>query len=152
MAARTPVKALRVLVVGSRALHAISATLLESPTNALGTTSTDAQVCAEERAFNIILLAVTSSTFGAMVLAAQLRAIERRKPHPRRAAIIACTVSSAQYLDCLVPGSGFSGALNLPWTPGTVHACLDRWRGVTLLSALDERDANKLTTPRRAFL
>lgn len=137
--------ALRVLVVGSRTLHAMAATLLQSPTDALGTTSAEAEaLCAEERAFNIILLAVGSSTLGAMVLAAHLRAIERRMLRLRRAAIIACTVSSAQYLDCLVPGSGFSGALNLPWTPGTVHAWLDRWRGVTLLPALNKRDANQI--------
>jgi hypothetical protein len=95
--------------------------------------------CAKKLAFDIILLAVSGSTLDAIVFAAHLRAIERQEPHPRRAAIIACTVRSAQYLDCLVPGSGLSGALNLPWTPGTVHACLDRWRGVKLLPALTER-------------
>jgi hypothetical protein len=48
-------------------------------------------------------MAVGGSTLEALVLAAHLRAIERLKLHPRRAAIIGCTVSSAQYLDCLVP-------------------------------------------------
>lgn len=95
--------------------------------------------CAKERAFDIILLAITSPTLEAMVLAAHLRAIEREKPNPRRAAIIGCTIRNAQYLDFLVPGSGLSGALNLPWTPGTVHACLDRWRGANLLPPLVER-------------
>ena len=136
LAVRPSVKDLRVLVVGSRALHALAATLLNSPDNALSATSAKAMTfCANERAFDIILLAMSSSTLGAMLLAAHLRAIERRKPHPRRAAIIACTVRSAQYLDCLVPGSALSGALNWPWTPGTVHACLDRWRDVKLLPA-----------------
>ena len=145
-------KALQVLVVDSRTLHAMAAILLQSPIHALGTTGDEAETfCAVERAFNIILLTVGSSTLGAMVLAAHLRAIERGKPHPRQAAIIACTVRSAQYLDCLVPGSGFSGALNLPWTRGRVHACLHRWQGINLLPALDERDANQFTTPRRIF-
>jgi hypothetical protein len=106
-------------VVDSRTLHALAATLLESPSKALSATSAKVEAfCAKERAFDIILLAVSGSTLGAMVLAAHLRAIERQKPHPRRAAIIACTVRSAQYLDCLVARSGLSGALNLPWTPG----------------------------------
>ena len=140
LAVRPPAKSLRLLVLDSRNLHALAATLLASPSNALSATSARAETfCAAELAFDIILLAVSGSTLDAIVLAAHLRAIERQEPHPRRAAIIACTVCSAQYLDCLVPGSGLSGALNLPWTPGTVHACLDRWRGVKLLPALIER-------------
>ena len=83
-----------------------------------------------------------------MVLAAHLRAIERQKAHPWRAAIIACTVRSAQYLDCLVAGSGLSGALNLPWTPGTVHACLARWRDGKRLPALVDRAASNQLTMR----
>jgi len=136
-AVRPAARALRVLVVDSPPLHALSASLLQSPGDALGATGEKATAfCAEKRAFDIVLLAVSSSTLEAMVLAAHLRAIEWQKPHPRRAAIIACTVSTIQYLDCLVPGSALSGALNLPWTPGAVHACLDRWRGVKVLPAL----------------
>ena len=139
-AVRPPARSLRLLVVDSPTLHALAATLLGSPSNAVSATSPKTEMlCVKERAFDIILLAVSGSTLGAMVLAAHLRAIERQKAHPWRAAIIACTVRRAQYLDCLVPGSGLSGALNLPWTPGTVHACLDRWRGVKLLPALIER-------------
>ena len=136
------VKALRVLVVDSRPLHAVAAAILRSTDNALSVVSAEAETfCANEGAFDIILMAVGGSTLEALVLAAHLRAIERLKPHPRRAAIIGCTVSSAQYLDCLVPIGGLSGALNLPWTPGAVHACLDRWRGVKVLPALVERAA-----------
>ena len=132
-------KALRVLVVDSRTLHALAESLLRSSRDVLSTTGEKATTsCAAGRTFDIVLLAVSDSTLAAMVLAAHLRAIERQKSHPRRAAIIACTVSTAQYLDCLVPGSGLSGALNVPWTPGTVHACLDRWRGARFLPGLDE--------------
>lgn len=131
------VEALRVLVVDSRVLHALVATLLRSAGNALGVTSAEAKTfCTEELAFDVVLLAVQGSTMAAMSLAAHLRAIERQKSHPGRAAIIACTDGTAQYVDCLVPGSGLSGALDSPWTPGTVHACLDRWRGGKLLPAL----------------
>jgi CheY-like chemotaxis protein len=149
-AVRPAANALRVLVVDSPPLHALVATFLQSPGDALSVTSEKATTfCAEERTFDIVLLAVSSSTLGAMVLAAHLRAIERQKPHPRRAAIIACTVSRAQYLDCLVPVSGFSGALNLPWTPDAVHACLGRWRGAKVLPGLVRRDGNPMTAPRR---
>jgi hypothetical protein len=145
-AVRPAANALRVLVVNSPPLHALVATLLQSPGDALSVTSEKATTfCAEERAFDIVLLAVGSSTLGAMVLAAHLRAIERQKPHPQRAAIIACTVSSVQYLDCLVPVSGFSGALNLPWTPDSVHACLSRWRGAKVLPGLVSRDGNLIS-------
>jgi CheY-like chemotaxis protein len=134
------VSALRVLVVDSRPLHAVAAAILQSTGNALSVASAQAETfCAKEVAFDIVLLAVSSSTLEALVLAAHLRAIERLKLHPRHAAIIACAASDAQYLDCLLPGSALSGALNLPWTPGAVHACLDRWRGVKFLPALVER-------------
>ena len=136
---RPAVQALRVLVVDSQTLHALAEALLQSPGDALSATSEQAAtLCADERAFDIVLLTVGSSTLRAMVLAAQLRAIEKQKPHPRRAAIVACTARIDQYDDCLVPCSGLSGALNLPWTPGTVHACLDRWRGAKFLPNLDE--------------
>jgi len=134
LAVRPSVSALRVLVVDSRPLHAVAAAILQSTGNALSVVSAEAETfCAKEGAFDIIFLAVSSSTLEALVLAAHLRGIERQKLHPRHAAVIACTVSNAQYLDCLLPGSALSGALNLPWTPGAVHACLDRWRGVKLL-------------------
>jgi len=136
LAVGSPATPLRVLVVGSRALHARAAALLQSPGDALGTTPAHAQAFyARERAFDIVLLAVSSSTWEAIVLAAHLRAIEREQPGSRPAAIIACTVRSVQYLDCLAPGSGLSGALNAPWTPARVHACLDRWRELKLLRA-----------------
>jgi CheY-like chemotaxis protein len=138
-AVRPAAQALRVLVVDNPTLHALAATLLQSPGDALSATSEKAGTfCADERAFDIVLLAVSSSTLAAMVLAAHLRAIERQKPDPRRAAIIACTVRSDQYHDCLVPGSGLSDALDSPWTPATLHACFDRWRGVRFLPSLDE--------------
>ncbi|MEO6746102.1 MAG: hypothetical protein ABIN08_16610 [Caldimonas sp.] len=137
LAVRPPAKSLRLLVVNSRTLHALAASLLESPSNAVSATSDKAETfCAKGLAFDIILLAVTGSTLGAMALAAHLRAIERQKSHPQRAAIIACTVRSAQYLDCLVAGSGLTGALNLPWSQSAVHACLDRWRDGKRLPAL----------------
>ena len=128
---------LRVLVVDSGPMHAVAAALLESPGDALRTTSARAEkYCAEERAFDIILLAVGTSTLKAMVLTAHLRAIERQKPGSRRAAIIACTVGSLHYLECLVPGSGLSGAFSAPWTRATVHACFDQWRDCKRLRAL----------------
>jgi CheY-like chemotaxis protein len=142
LAVRPCATALRVLVVDSRPLHAVTAAILQSTGNALSVVSAEAEtLCAKEGAFDIILMAVSSSTLDALVLAAHLRGIECQKRHPRRAAIIACTVRTAQYLDCLVPSSGLSGALNLPWTPGAVHACLDRWRGVKPLPDLVERAA-----------
>ena len=140
LAVRASVQGLRVLVVDSRPLHATAAAILQSTGNALGVVGAQAETfCAKQAAFDVILMAIRSSTLEALILAAHLRAIERQKLRPRHAAIIACTVSGAQYLDCLHPGSGLSGALNLPWTPGAVHACLDRWRGVKVLPALVER-------------
>ena len=131
-------EALRVLVVDSRTLHGLAAKLLQSPGDVLSATcDTATTVCADEQAFDIVLLAVIGSTLAAMGLAAHLRAVERQKPHPQRAGIIACTLRTDQYHDCLVPGSGLSDALHAPWTPGTVHACLDRWRGVKFLPGLD---------------
>ncbi len=135
--AAEPPKSLRLLVVDSDALHALAAPLLEAPSNALGVSGAEAAtICSMERAFDIIFLAVRTSTLRAIVLAAHLRAVERQRAHPRRTAIIGCTVRNSQYLDCLVPGSGFSGALDLPWTQGTVHACLDRWKNGKHLAAL----------------
>jgi hypothetical protein len=82
-AVRPAAKALRVLVVDSPTLHALAATLLQSSGDALSVTSEKATMfCAEERAFDIVLVAVSSSTLAAMVSAAHLRAIEWQKPVP----------------------------------------------------------------------
>ncbi len=133
-----PPEFLRLLVVNSGTLHALAATLLESPRDALSVTSAEAEVLCSEKSFDIILLATGASTLGAIVLAARLRALERERSQRRRAAIIGCTGRDSQYLDCLVPGSGLSGALNRPWTLSTVHACLDRWRDGKYLPTLIE--------------
>jgi hypothetical protein len=88
-------------------------------------------------AFDIVLLAVGESVLSTMVTAAEIRGIERRHLPLHHAAIIACTSKARHYADCACPGNGFSGALNEPWTLGTVHACLDHWRDGKYLRELD---------------
>lgn len=117
------------LVVGNRALHRLSIRVLFSRLGAcaVGCAQADALRFAGRRAFDLILMDVDASLLAGFALAAQIRALERRRDDLNAAALVACTSSECKYRDCLVGGSAFDGAAKMPRDLRSVAACVDRW-------------------------
>lgn len=129
---------LRVLVVDSKALLSHALVLLASPNDVTYVDGHEAALREfQERPYDIAFLAVAKSVLHTFVIAAHMRCIEREeRPWRQCAAVIACTLTVDNYRDCLVAGSGLSGALNAPWSRQAVHTCLSLWRADKYLRAV----------------
>ncbi len=129
---------LRVLVVDSKVLQSHALVLLASPRDVTYVDGREAALREfQERPYDIAFLAVAKSVLHTFVIAAHVRWIEREaRPLRQRAAVIACTLNVDNDRDCLVAGSGLSGALNAPWSRKAVHACLSLWRSDKYLRAV----------------
>lgn len=121
---------MRVLVVDDIALHELMAVVLASTAGAAprrAWTGTMAVFLAAASSFDLILLKTEKSVVAGMIVAANIRRVEREKPFHHRAHIVACTSVRAIFDDCLVNGSGLTGAIMSPWTVDSMSCCLERW-------------------------
>ncbi|MEP7296097.1 MAG: hypothetical protein ABI702_07905 [Burkholderiales bacterium] len=121
---------MRVLVVDDLALHRLMAVVLMSTPGAApryAWTGANAVLLVGASRFDLILLKAGNSCVPAMVVAADIRQAERESLIHHRAHIVACTSVQASFDDCLVPGSGLTGAIKSPWTVDSMSGCLERW-------------------------
>jgi CheY-like chemotaxis protein len=79
------------------------------------------------RAVDLILLDVDVSLIAGFVLAAHLRAADRRRHDCGLVAIVAATSNECKFQDCLVGGSALDGAFKMPCDSRLFGDCVDRW-------------------------
>jgi len=76
---------------------------------------------------DLILFDVEGSLMTAFVLAAHMRASDRRRDACGAVAIVAAISSECKFQDCLVGGSAIDGALKMPCDARLFAECVDQW-------------------------
>ena len=117
------------LAVGNRDLARLAADFVVSRPAARSLFCTHADVVGLvfSRAIDLILLDVDGSLTAGFVLAAHIRAADRRRGAGGAVAIVATTSSQCKFQDCLVSGSAIDGALKMPCDFRLFAECVDRW-------------------------
>ena len=117
------------LVVGSRELNELAMRFVVARPGARShyraQWEVEDMVC--RTAVDLVLLDVDASVMAAFVLAAHIRAADRRRNAIGSLAIVATTFCECKLRECLVPGSAINGAMKMPCDFTLFADFIDGW-------------------------
>jgi len=87
----------------------------------------EAVECAREQVFDFILMDLDLPLMNGLVATSCIRRYEMNTTEPQRVPVIAYSSSSLASNQWLLQQNGIDDVLPKPCTPGSMHACLERW-------------------------